>query len=92
MDKFVLIPQEQFIICRKKGTSEVEKVVASNTKQSSNINTPKQEEKFKQDTHILVGGSDKLLPPPGIRNKKRERNIVFKKTKSSSRKSIWQKL
>lgn len=95
MDKFVLVPQEQFIRMQDKINHDIsggEKSKENIITQETNIDTLKQIEPFNQDTQIIVGGAEDRLPPPGIPNKKRKRIIKFKSSKSNSWKQIWQKL
>lgn len=104
MDRYILIPKEQFISMQQKillqsgenlnPSLEEERCAQESqlTKQEELLSVDKPEELSSADRQVIVGGSESRLSPPGIPNKGKKRNIVFKKPTRGSWKLLWQSL
>ena len=99
MHRYVLIPKEQYTSMQEKliqsdrdnplkcKTSEIE-----NTHTEKQENIKKQEETQGEDRELLIGGSGKHLPPPGIPKRQKKKPIYPKTNNSKSWKLTWRKL
>ena len=99
MHRYVLIPKEQYTSMQEKlmqsnkddplkyETSEIEKTYTEKQK-----NIEKQEETCSEDKELLIGGSGKHLPPPGIPKRQKKKPIYSKTNINKSWKLTWRKL